>query len=121
MSDYTMFRGDSLVLYLAVQTQDGKAQDITGAKLWMTAKKAVGDADQAAVFQITTDAPPGAIVITNAQQGLVAISVPPSSTAALPAAATRLYYDVQVKLSNGTIQTIEAGQLTVNPDVTRAT
>lgn len=123
MGQYTMYRGDTLDIQIAVtsgvdKTGSPKPVDLTGAKIWMTAKKSVADADGSAVFEVTT---PVDVVVTDALGGLAEIVVPASLTTSLGDQPVGLYYDIQVRLASGKVQTIEAGTLTVIPDVTRAT
>ena len=119
MADYSLPRGDSLPLYITVTDQARKPIDISLAKLWMTAKRQYGDLDAAAVFQISTTS--GDIVITDGPNGLATIVVPASATASLPAQEIRLAYDIQIRMQNGIVQTIERGTLSITPDVTQTT
>lgn len=115
-----MIRGDSLDLDLAI-TQGGAPVNLAGATIWMTAKRSYADADVDAVFQISS---PTDIVITNAALGLARISVPPTATSSLVfsgAADQKFLFDIQVQLASGKVFTVRRGELTVSPDVTRAT
>lgn len=112
----TMFRGDSLRLYLAI-TRDGSPVDLTGGKLWMTAKRSPADTDAMAVFQVSS--PADGISIVDALGGLAEIRVPPEATSSLTS-VTKLTYDIQLKEAVGLVTTLETGALTVNTDITRA-
>jgi len=112
----TMFRGDSLRFAVTV-TREGAPVDLTGGKMWMTAKRSPADADALAVFQVSS--PADGIVITHADAGLAEITIPPAATNSLTA-VTRLVYDIQLLEAVGLVTTLETGYLTVNVDVTRA-
>lgn len=112
MSDFTMKRGDSKVFNLTI------SGDITGAKLWMSAKTAYNSTSF--VFQKDT-ALLGGIVITNGPGGLATVTLDPTDTSSLPPITMKLVYDVQVKSAGGLVSTVQSGTLTVEPDVTIAT
>lgn len=118
--DYSMYRGDSLILDIEVKQGD-VAVDLTDSKVWMTAKKNYTDADDKAVFQITT---PDDIELTAPLLGKARIVVPAAETIGLTyptgTLQTKLFYDIQVKTVTGIVQTVAVGQLIVNEDVTRA-
>lgn len=134
MSNYGMYRGDSFRLNLLVQQlQDPSLPvdpdtnplvpvDLTGAKIWMTAKKNLSDVDAKAVFQITT--PTDIHIDADPTTGRAVIVVPASSTTSLvfpkDAAQIELFYDVQVKTQTGIVQTVSAGKLILTEDVTDA-
>lgn len=107
-----MVRGDSKVFNLTV------TGDLTGAKVWMSAKTSHTATDF--VFQKDT-AGLGGIVITNAVGGLATVTLSPSDTSGLPPTTIKLVFDVQVKSASGLISTVQTGTLTVTPDVTIAT
>ena len=122
--DYAFYRGDSLVIDLTItQTNGGVTApvDLTGATLWMTAKKRSTDADAQAVFQVKT---PDDIKIDNDPLiGKARIVVPGSATTALRyepnVARIELLYDVQVKTETGIVQTVALGKLFVDQDITQ--
>jgi len=107
-----MKRGDSKVFNLTI------SGDITGAKLWMSAK--TGYTATGYVFQKDT-ALLGGVVITNGPGGLATVTLSPSDTSSLPPTTVKLVYDVQVKSASGLVSTVQSGTLTVEPDVTIAT
>ncbi len=114
----TMFRGDSLVLEIVVKQSDVPT-DLTGAKVWFTAKRTLNDLDGSAIIQVSS---PADITIDPdqvANPGKATIVVPASATATLGEAALQLFYDIQVKFSNGRVATVQFGQLLVTPDVTQ--
>lgn len=132
-NDYGMYRGDSLILYVQVQQLQDPTQpcsitnpkvpvDLTGAKIWMTAKEALADLDADAVFQITT--PTDIIIDADPATGRAKVVVPADATLAVVfptgVAQVELFYDVQVKTVDGIVQTVAAGKLTLTEDVTDA-
>lgn len=96
--------------------------NLTGAKIWFTAKRAFADADNAALIALSTDT--AGITITDALNGLATLVIPPASTSSLttptPPAPLTLYYDIQVKESDGTVTTVQQGRLHIRGDVTRS-
>jgi hypothetical protein len=133
MSNYGMYRGDSLILNILVQqlqdptlpagsTNPLVPVDLTGSTIWMTAKKELADLDASAVFQIKT--PTDIVVDADPTSGRAKIIVPASSTTSLTfptdVAQIELFYDVQVKTSTGIVQTVASGKITLTEDVTDA-
>lgn len=131
--DYGMYRGDSLILNILVQQlqdpmlPEGASNplvpvDLTGATLWMTAKKALADTDAKAVFQIKS--PTDIIIDASPASGRAKIVVPANATTSVvfpkDAAQLELYYDIQVKTQTGIVQTVASGKLVLTEDVTDA-
>lgn len=123
--NYTMYRGDTLILSITVtQTLEGETTpvDLTGASLWMTAKRKPTDKDNQAVFQMTT--PTDIVIDGDPTSGRAMITVPPEATASITyasdEAAVTLVYDIQVKTQTGIVQTVAVGKLLVNRDITLA-
>lgn len=92
--------------------------NLTGAKIWFTAKYNYVDPDERAAIRLNTV--DGGVVITDALRGLARIDIEPIHTRAFPDGIVRLVYDVQVKDASGFVTTIESGTLKVFPDVSRA-
>lgn len=113
-----MFRGESLVFDSRVTNENGAPYDLTGAKLWMTAKYTYAHQDSDAVFQLTTG---DGITIQNAVQGKIEVNVDPTRTRLMPDGINNLVYDIKLKDQNGRQLIIEAGTLKVKPSATRAT
>lgn len=118
MADYSMYRGDTWELDGTVTAAAGGAQNLTGCKLWFTAKRSRSDADVSAVFQLSS--PSGGIAIVSAAAGTFRITVSPPHTSGLTAKAV-LYYDLQLEDASGNVYTLDSGTLTVNLDVTVTT
>lgn len=125
MPNYAIYRGDSLPLALTItQVVDGVKVpvDLTGATIWMTAKRHYKDTDLQAVFQVKT--PTDIIIDGDPTTGKCTIIVPGAKTQDMVFAENvltqDLLYDIQVKTQLGIIQTVEVGKLTVTVDVTNA-
>jgi hypothetical protein len=97
--------------------------NLTGAKIWFTAKRVYTDADDAALIALSTTT--SGITITDAPNGLATLVIPPASTASLttppPPQPLTLDYDIQVKESDGTVTTVQQGKLNIRGDVTNST
>lgn len=123
-----MFRGDTFVFDVQVykapvfgQPEDSPTppQDITGWKMWFTAKNQFPDPDRAAVVQLD-NASIGGIAFIQPTNGLAEVTMSPLATYGFADGPVTLVYDVQVKDLSGRLTTVEQGTLTVYPDVTRA-
>lgn len=133
----TTFRGDSLyfldTIYTDIVTQaifsvpplsnvtpppNAVPLNLTGGKVTFTAKYYDTDFDQNAVWQLDT-ALLGGVVITSAVGGKISVTGAPIKSYAFPDGPVNLVFDIQVILA-GRVTTVEAGTLTVYPDITRA-
>ena len=98
----------------------GAAIDLTGALLWMTAKKKFEDNDAAAIFQKTIGS---GISITDAALGLAKVTLVANDTKALEGffrGRINLKYDIQLKTQAGQIFTVARGKLEVLEESTEA-
>lgn len=92
---------------------------------WLTIKRHAREPDSAAVVAkvISTGDNPGTGHITIAGgvgvEGALRFDLTPTDTTALGAASW--VYDIQVKLTNGTVYTPEVGTVDLTADVTRST
>ena len=117
--DVTIRRGDD---YTADSANGRLNFTLTGydlsavEEIWLTIKRSPSDADDEALIQVTYTG--GAIEVTDAQGGCIAVELTAAQTASLRPIA--YYYDVQVRL-DGRISTPIAGIIHVLADVTRAT
>jgi hypothetical protein len=97
--------------------------NLTGAKVWFTAKRYMTDADGAALIALSTTT--SGITITDGPAGQASLVIPPAATAALttpnPPTPLALWYDIQVKESDGTVTTVQKGRLLITGDVTQST
>lgn len=127
MLERTMYRGDTFVFEVQVfqarlfnQPEDAPTppQNITGWKMWFTAKYSTADYDNAAVSQLDNGAL-GGVVFVDPTIGRAEITMPALATLQFPDGPVALVYDVQVQDAIGRISTVEVGTLTVNPDATR--
>lgn len=107
-----LYRGDTFPFVVTV-TNAGVAVNIDGFQFRMTAKYAIQDADINAVFTIVS---PTDIVITDAVNGKLLVTIPPSATLILEPRVYRLQYDIQMYNDPQTIYTICSGILLVTPD-----
>lgn len=105
MSHLSLVRGDSQTLSLELSNlPDG---GLTDADITFTVEgllsKTIGDG----------------ITVDDAEAGLVSISIDPGDTELSPDVRTVYGYDVEVRFSDGAVNTPLIGVLVVNPDVTR--
>lgn len=115
-----MSRGDTLSFDLSLTDPlTGAPLLLTGAKIWFTAKNNYVDADNLAVIALDT-ALLGGVTILSATGGTMRVVIPPLATRSFPDGPTRVVYDVQIKNAAGAISTVESGEITVFPDVSRA-
>lgn len=113
-----MIRGETLVLDLLVKQANGAPQDLTGAKIWMTAKTAYAQPDSISIFQVSTLN--GGIVITDPASGLATVTVAANLTRNRPDADEELVYDIRLRDAGGFVSTLESGILVVSPSATLA-
>lgn len=119
MADREMFRGDTYEFTTKVKTLSGGAYDLTGAKLWMTAKNAFPELDSEAIFKLSSDPGQGITIVGSAANGEVKIIVPPHKTAPLADGVVALVYDIVLRDGAGIVSTVEQGTLKVKPRATR--
>lgn len=105
----TMMRGDSRTFTITLTDSAGDPYDLTGASLWFTVgnlvEKTVGDG-------ITVETP---------ANGVATIDFVPADTESVSDVRRAYRYDVQVKLSDGTVKTPIRGLFVITPDVTTET
>jgi hypothetical protein len=117
-TDIEMTRGDSATFDLTLVEPDLTPLNLTSCNLRFTAKYSAGDTDSQAVFSVT-NGEGDAITSATPASGVALVELSPSHTSSMPQAA-RLYYDVQVRKSNGKTYTVASGRLNVKADITRA-
>ena len=112
MADLTIIKGDTTSISVTFTDSDGAAIDITGTTIFFTVKNDTGKDDTYAVIQknVTSHSDP-----TN---GITAI--PLSSTETNVKAGT-YSWDLQIKYSNGDIQSITPGTCNIVQDITNRT
>jgi hypothetical protein len=119
MSDLTIRRGDDPILDLTLATASGAA-DLTGVELWFTVKESEYDTDVNSVLQKTIGS---GISIVDESGGVAEIHIEHTDTSNLRARylGVPLSWDVQLKDAIGDIQTVAAGTMTIEPDITHST
>lgn len=118
MTDLRARRGDDKTYQLTIRQANGVPLDLTGLELWFTVKRSYAHADSEAIAQRTVGS---GITIVDGPAGRADVTLPAAATTDLPATATALVWDCQVKDPAGEIHTVDGGTLVVDPDVTRAT
>ena len=94
--------------------------DLTGCKLWFTAKQFITDADAIALIQKTWAA--GQIAVPTPALGIATLTLVNADTTALVPnnPATLYFFDVQVEDAAGNVFTPIMGRLQVLPGVTQS-
>ena len=119
MSDLRIRRGDTNQFTGTVK-QAGSVYDLTGVTvMWFLAKTNFSDADASAV--ITCTIANAKIEILSAVAGTIRITIAAADTSSISDTAQPLYYDLQLKATDGKIFTLQSGRLFVDPDITKAT
>ena len=115
--DIDMTRGDTPVFLMNFTA------DLTGAKIWFTAKHAHTDADNAAVIALSSPST-GISILSVGPPGQARIRIPSNATSALVTPALprplTLVYDIQLLEADGTVTTVQQGNLHIRSDITRA-
>ena len=88
----------------------------TGGVVTMTAKWALGDTDNNAVFQVSSAT--GGIVLTSATAGEISVTIASALTVNLPSRKVELPYDIQFVNSVNEVYTVLYGTLLIVPDAT---
>lgn len=115
----TMFRGDTLAWDLEIgNPSTGGPLNLTSTTIWFTAKHNYVDPDIRAAIKCSTDN--DGVVITDVVRGKARVTIDPIKTRSFPDGPVKLVYDIQIKDAGGAVTTIEAGTITVWPDVSRA-
>jgi hypothetical protein len=107
MNDLTVIRGDTVTFELTITDSAGDPYDLTGAEVWFSVER----------LGISKTVGSGITVATPAS-GVATISLVTADTEDAPNLRVSYRYDVQLRLSDGSIKTPVRGQLIVIPDVT---
>lgn len=108
----TLTKGLHKTIKVRVADSLGAPYDLTGAVLYFTVKRLIGDA--AATFALDTgDVAKGQI--TEAKAGLVEFYVVPANTSSLTTGP--YFYDVQMVVASKTYSVIPASPLEISPSV----
>jgi hypothetical protein len=134
--DWTIEQGDDIELVLGpLMIRDPVTRALTpidttagGIKLWLTAKRALTDADAAAVIRLGSPNVGGGLtgIVVNTPpttaKNYVTITIPGALTEAIAAAdlPLRLRYDVQLEEPTGKTTTLRRGTIMVVADATDA-
>ncbi len=113
-----IFRGRTNILNIFVTLNDS-AYDLSGCKLWLTAKRLFTDEDSVAIFQLNS--PDDGIEIISALDGEAQATIAATDTSELPYSVTMLFFDIQIKSAAGELFQVASGKMKVKPNVTRAT
>jgi len=120
MADLEMYRGDSAVFRGTVtQVDEQEVVDLTGGKIYFTAKYSASDVDVNALIAI--DSAGAYIDIDDPTTGVYLINLKPGHTTGVTLVSGRasLVYDVQFKDSASDVYTIDTGTLTILQDITQ--
>lgn len=110
MAYLSIFRGDSKTIRITVTDELGVAVDLTGWKVFFTAKESETDSDDDAVIKIDVDP-------TDPTNGIADIDFEPADTNDLTPAD--YIYDIQVIKDNGDVVTFIKDKLRIVADITR--
>ena len=113
--DFSIFRGDTVFLN-GVVTQNNAVYDLTGCKMFFTAKIDPSLDDNHASVAVSS---PTLISILAPTTGSANILIPSTLTSGLP--ITQLYYDVQIVDASGNVFTAQSGLMDIINDVTNRT
>lgn len=108
----TITEGDTYPLSIDLDDSDGSEIDISGWKFWLTVKEGRFDDDSEAIVQKSTTSH------VDAANGETELVLDSSDTEGLNGGK---FYDVQVKKSNGDIQTLFKGTMSFGPGATDTT
>ena len=105
-------QGDDEVINITRKDSDGNTIDITGYTFWLTIKASKSDSDADAVVQKTVTSH------TDAVNGETKFSLADTDTDSL---SGHYFYDIQEKTAGGGINTLMAGSMRFETDVTDST
>jgi hypothetical protein len=117
-----VIRGDTIQIDYDLVDSNGTPIDLSNplVKIWFTVKYWLRDADVYALAQPTL-ANGGILPRDVAASGHIRVTIASTVTQYIAEGTTKLYYDLQVLDSTGTVTTLERGLFMVDPDVSRAT
>jgi hypothetical protein len=120
MTDLSITRGDSRTFRLTSVDFDGSPTDFTTYnRVWFTVKRALTDADSAAIVAKTLL---NGITILSTDHSKLDVVIEPGDTSILTIVGAQLvlFYDLQTQDSFGNINTPQSGSFTITADITRA-
>jgi hypothetical protein len=119
MGYHTMKRGDTKIIDFAIINKStGQPVNLTGNKVYFTAKLDPLDLDDDAIILLDSDSN-GITIDSPATLGTGTVEIPPSATDDLTD-NTILYYDLQHVTAAGQVFTPDSGELLVELDITRS-
>ncbi len=110
--------GDDRDYDFAIVDRAGVAENVTGWAFWFTVKTAASDADDAALFQLTSAA--GGIVVDVAASGIGRVLVRAAHTKGQPAGKYRFDFQCRKGASGSKIETLDSGTFTLTEEITVA-
>ena len=121
-TNFTLKKGDTHYLEVLVTRKDqnevDQPVDLTGAKMWFTAKNRITDTDiEAVIRKGTNNASLSGVDITGAVDGEALVTLQPADTT-VGKGTVFLFWDLQLEESDGTITTLNAGRLALSDQVT---
>lgn len=123
MTDIQMIKGDTTTFEVAVTRYNSTTGldvpvNLTGSKVWFTAKRTRRDTDASAfVLLNSTINPSQIIIVAPATNGIISITLTPADTETF--SDKWLMYDVQLRESDNTITTVQSGRLELIRDSTK--
>ena len=109
MAISNFYRGDTVTFDIVIKDDDGNPIDISGSTIIFTMKNNMDDADPGILQKIQT-------THTNPTLGQSQIILSHTDTKALVPGS--FFYDFQLTLDNGDVQTIDLNKVSVMADVT---
>ena len=106
-----IYRGDDITFKLTFKDSEGTAQNITGGKIYFTAKESSNEADSLAVIQVSSS------TFSDPTSGIGEVSITNSES---NVDVGKYYYDIQYITGAGKISTVQTGTLEVLQDITLA-
>lgn len=110
--DITITRGESLIMEVACKDAEGAVVPLTGATAAMQVRAAVDAIDP--LLDLSTS---NNTLVIDAPAGVVRIDAPAASTASMPSGVWP--YDLWLNLAGGVRMCLAAGQMTVQPNITK--
>jgi hypothetical protein len=103
--DFSMYAGDSKNIVITVTDDNGSPMNLLNATVKWALKKRVKSTENM-IYKTTTDG----ITITDAQNGLIKISLLPINTSSL---SGMYYHECEVTDQSGNVSTVTTGYITV--------
>jgi hypothetical protein len=124
-TNFESFRGDFKRLSFALYALEGDTKramtpsELTGVAVRFTAKRAIADADAAAIVRLSTTDPSPPITVAPTESKVV-VEIPATATSAIGDNGETLIWDLQITDQASRPFTVAFGKWRVRGDVTRA-